>query len=89
MAIEYSGAEAKVRAAQKRGAVLTHIHSWEFTDTHTIATLLRLKRTGTFATIKALVAAGLVASLRVSGCPTPILHLTPAGAAAVHRLMLH
>lgn len=87
MQIRHSGADAKIRAAQKRGAILAHIHAWEFTDAYTVSTLLHLQRTGTHATIQSLITSGLVASLRVSGCPTPILHLTPAGAAAVHRLV--
>lgn len=87
MTIRNSGAEAKIRAAQKRGAILAHIHAWEFTDAYTIALLLHLQRTGTYITIKSMIASGLMASLRVSGCPAPILHMTPAGAAAVHRLV--
>lgn len=87
MQIRNSGADAKIRAAQKRGAILAHIHAWELTDACTIASLLHLQRTGTYTTIKSMIASGLAASLRVSGCPAPILHLTPAGAASVHRLV--
>lgn len=87
MTIQNSGAEAHARAAEKRGQVLRHLHAWEFADAQVLGTLLGLRRTGTYSTIKSMIRAGLVASLRVSGCPTPVLHLTPAGASAVHRLI--
>lgn len=87
MAIRNSGADSLIRAAKKRGIVLTHLHAWEFTDAHVVSTLLGLERTGTYTTIKNLIRSGLVSSLRVAGCPTPIIHLTPAGASTVHRLV--
>lgn len=87
MGIKHSGATAHIRAAKKRGIVLAHLHDWEFCDAPTIASLLHLQRTGTYTTIKNLLGSGLVSSLRAGGCPTPILHLTPAGASAVHRLI--
>lgn len=87
MPIRNSGSGAGIRAAQKRGIVLAHLHAWEFCDAHVVATLLGLERTGTYTTIRSLIRSGLVASLRVCGCPTPIIHLTPAGASVVHRLV--
>lgn len=87
MTIQYSGAAARTRAAKKRGMVLAHLHAWEFTDAFTVGQLLHLKDTGTHTTIKHLFGDGLVSPQRVNGCPTPILHLTPAGASAVHRLV--
>lgn len=87
MAIKYSGDEALRRAAIKRGLILRYIKNWEFTDAPVISKLLDLKRTATFTTIQNMIDAGLIASHRVSGCPTAILHLTPAGASAVHQEM--
>lgn len=85
MAIKYSGDEALKRAAIKRGIILRHLHKWEFADAYVIALLLGLKRTATFTTIQNMIDAGLIASHRVSGCPTPILHLTPGGASVLHQ----
>lgn len=87
MAIRNSGSEARITAARKRGAILTHLHAWEFADAHVVASLLHLGRTSTYTTIRNLIRSGLVSALRVAGCPTPIIHLTPAGASAVHRLI--
>lgn len=87
MAIKFTGSEAYERAARKRGIILRYIKKWEFTDAPVISKLLDLKRTATFTTIQNMIDAGLIASHRVSGCPTAILHLTPAGASAVHQVM--
>lgn len=87
MAIKYSGDEALQRAAIKRGIVLRHLQKWEIADPYVISKLLDLRRTATFTTIQNMIGEGLIASHRVSGCPTPILHLTPAGASALHQVM--
>jgi hypothetical protein len=89
MAIKFSGNEALKRAAIKRGIILLHIYFWEFTDAHTIGMLVGLKRTATFTTIQGLIDGGLIASHRVSGCPSAVLHLTPKGASAVQSVMHH
>jgi hypothetical protein len=84
--IKHNGREALKQAALKRSLILRWLMAWEITDPHVIGQLLGLARSGVYSTLKNMKKDKLISSMRVSGCPIPVIHLTSAGLSAVHRM---
>lgn len=86
--IRNSGSAARTAAATKRGTVLRWLLRWEIADIHVLGDLLKLQRSGTYATLQKMVSAGYIGRAAVNGCPTPVYHLRQSGLAAAQELTL-
>ena len=60
---------------------------WGIADRQTAGTIWGVGRSATFASIAAMKKLGLIEDARISGMPSPVLHMTPVGANLVEQYM--